>query len=110
MCSHSFARLLYLRNHHLSTYSSVGTFSCEICGVKFKTMDVLWQHKKSHHALGLVPDQPAQVGRPVQDQRSTVAHLGMEQKPVSDHRFNSPVSDGLEQQMHFSKAVIPYFI
>lgn len=46
--------------------------------------------------LGLVPDQQAQVGRRVQDQRnvaskvdnqrSTVAHFGMEQKPVPDQK------------------------
>ena len=54
------------------------------------------QDKKSHRALGLVPDQPAQVGRPVQDQRilaskvdnqrSTVTHFVMKQKPVPDQK------------------------
>lgn len=95
MCGHRFARLQHLRNH-LTTHSSVGTFPCEICGAKSKTMDALRQHKKSHRALGLVPDQPAQVGRPVQDQRnlanktdnqrSPVAHFGMEHKPIPDQK------------------------
>ena len=70
--------------------------ACEICGAKSKTMDALRQHKKSHRALGLVPDQPAQVGRPVQDQRNlaiklvsqrpVVAQFGMDQKPVPDQK------------------------
>ena len=96
MCGHRFARLQHLRNH-LTSHSSVGTFPCDICGAKSKTMDAIRQHKKSHHALGLVPDQPpAQVGRPVQDQRdlaskadnqrSPMAHFGMEQKPIQDQK------------------------
>jgi hypothetical protein len=94
MCGHRFARLQHLRNH-LTTHSNVGTFPCNICGAKSKTMDAIRQHKKSHRALGLVSDQPpAQVGRPVQDQRDLaskadnqkrpVAHFGMEQKPIQD--------------------------
>ena len=96
MCGHRFARLQHLRNH-LTTHSSVGTFPCDICGAKSKTMDAISQHKKSHRDLGLLPDQPpAQVDRSVQDQRnlaskgdnqrSPVAHFGMEQKPIQDQK------------------------
>ena len=95
MCVYRFARLRHLRKH-LTTHSSVGTFPCEICGAKSKTMDALRQHKKSHRALGSVTDQPAQVGRPVQDQRilaskvdnqrSTVTHFVMKQKPAPDQK------------------------
>ena len=38
------------------------------------------QDKKSHRALGLVPDQPAQVGRPVQDQRILVQQGGQSEE------------------------------
>ena len=96
LCGHRFARLQHLRNH-LTTHSSVGTFPCDICGAKSKTMDAISQHKKSHRDLGLLPDQPpAQVDRSVQDQRnlaskgdnqrSPVAHFGMEQKPIQDQK------------------------